>query len=76
MMQYIYFLGEGLGASHNCLLLFCRKVHCDDDDVISVAMASLRDTGFINYYGMQRFGTSTIPTHHVGRYALKGRCLS
>ena len=45
----------------------CRKVQCGDDDVINTAMASLRDLGFINYYGMQRFGTSTIPTHHVGR---------
>ena len=57
-----------LAGNHFTVVL--RKVHCDDDDVISVAMASLRDTGFINYYGMQRFGTSTIPTHHVGRCLL------
>ncbi|XP_046542705.1 pseudouridylate synthase 7 homolog [Haliotis rubra] len=25
---------------------------------------------FINYYGMQRFGTTSIPTHHVGRALL------
>ncbi|XP_014670043.1 PREDICTED: pseudouridylate synthase 7 homolog [Priapulus caudatus] len=37
---------------------------------VDEAMASLRDNGFINYYGMQRFGTTTIPTHHVGRALL------
>ncbi|KAL5517364.1 hypothetical protein EMCRGX_G002901 [Ephydatia muelleri] len=57
-----------LAGNHFTVVL--RKVRCDDDDVIGVAMASLRDTGFINYYGMQRFGTSTIPTHHVGRCLL------
>ena len=31
-------------------------------------MCSLRDVGFINYFGMQRFGTSTVPTYDIGRY--------
>ena len=39
-----------------------------DDHVIQEAMCSLRDAGFINYFGMQRFGTSTVPTYNVGRY--------
>lgn len=30
------------------------------------AVASLRERGFINYYGMQRFGTHNIMTHAVG----------
>lgn len=29
-------------------------------------MESIKSKGFINYYGMQRFGTSFIPTHAVG----------
>lgn len=29
-------------------------------------MESIKAKGFINYYGMQRFGTSFIPTHAVG----------
>jgi tRNA pseudouridine13 synthase len=33
-------------------------------------MTSLRDKGFINYFGMQRFGTSTVPTFLMGRYIL------
>ena len=34
-------------------------------------MESLRERGFINYFGMQRFGTGTIMTHEVGRAILK-----
>jgi tRNA(Glu) U13 pseudouridine synthase TruD len=32
----------------------------------------LKNKGFINYYGMQRFGTGSIPTHAVGRCVLNG----
>ncbi len=42
-----------------------RNVSCDDH-VINEVMQSLSDAGFVNYFGMQRFGTSTIPTHRVG----------
>jgi len=38
---------------------------------IEGAMQSLRDYGFINYYGMQRFGTSLVSTHTVGALLLK-----
>ncbi len=27
--------------------------------------------GFINYYGMQRFGTTSVPTYRVGLHLLK-----
>ncbi|SPO29410.1 related to PUS7 - Pseudouridine synthase [Ustilago trichophora] len=33
---------------------------------IRSSMDVLRDRGFINYFGMQRFGTGAIPTHHIG----------
>lgn len=42
-------------------------------DKIECAMKSLREKGFINYYGMQRFGTSLISTHSVGALLLNGR---
>jgi tRNA pseudouridine13 synthase len=32
----------------------------------------LKANGFINYYGMQRFGTGSISTHTVGQHVLKG----
>jgi len=44
----------------------CRNV-TGSDELIDVAMKSLRDFGFINYYGMQRFGTTRVTTHDIGR---------
>ena len=40
---------------------------------IERAMESLRERGFINYYGMQRFGTSQVSTHSVGALLLNGQ---
>ncbi|XP_062438051.1 pseudouridylate synthase 7 homolog isoform X3 [Rhea pennata] len=41
------------------------------DDQIEQAMQSLREIGFINYYGMQRFGTTAVPTYQIGRAILQ-----
>uniref|UniRef100_A0A671YUS5 Pseudouridylate synthase 7 homolog n=1 Tax=Sparus aurata TaxID=8175 RepID=A0A671YUS5_SPAAU len=41
------------------------------DEQVHKALTSLRQTGFINYYGMQRFGTTAVPTYQVGRAILK-----
>jgi tRNA pseudouridine13 synthase len=30
------------------------------------AVAALRDSGFINFFGLQRFGTGSVPTHEIG----------
>ncbi|MEQ2206191.1 hypothetical protein XENOCAPTIV_025271 [Xenoophorus captivus] len=38
------------------------------DEQVQQAMTSLKQTGFINYYGMQRFGTTAVPTQQVGSY--------
>ncbi|KAH8240158.1 hypothetical protein KR032_011730 [Drosophila birchii] len=39
---------------------------------IEVALQSLRERGFINYYGLQRFGNSaSVPTYEVGVALLK-----
>ncbi|KAK9457456.1 pseudouridine synthase [Dipodascopsis uninucleata] len=35
------------------------------------SLESLKTTGFINYYGMQRFGTHSVSTHSIGIYLLK-----
>ncbi|XP_078597162.1 pseudouridylate synthase 7 homolog [Branchiostoma floridae x Branchiostoma japonicum] len=40
---------------------------------IEAGMTSLRDYGFINYFGMQRFGTTSVPSHHVGRALLHSK---
>jgi tRNA pseudouridine13 synthase len=34
---------------------------------IEQAMKNLEQDGFINYFGMQRFGTNSIGTHAIGR---------
>ncbi|XP_015249019.1 PREDICTED: pseudouridylate synthase 7 homolog isoform X1 [Cyprinodon variegatus] len=41
------------------------------DEQVHQAMTSLRQTGFINYYGMQRFGTTAVATQQVGRAILR-----
>ena len=39
---------------------------------ISEACQKFAESGFINYYGTQRFGTGTVRTHEVGVECLKG----
>ena len=43
-----------------------RNVSCETE-AIGEAVTSLRANGFLNYFGMQRFGTSAIPTYSVGK---------
>jgi tRNA pseudouridine13 synthase len=44
------------------------------DEQIEEAMSNLREKGFINYYGLQRFGSSSsVPTPEVGRALLLGQ---
>ncbi|XP_015438631.1 PREDICTED: pseudouridylate synthase 7 homolog [Dufourea novaeangliae] len=44
------------------------------DEQIEQTMISLRDHGFINYYGLQRFGTvAAIPTYDIGKALLQGK---
>ena len=35
---------------------------------IDTIAQSLRDNGFVNYFGMQRFGVSSPGSHQIGRY--------
>lgn len=45
-----------------------------DAETIEASLTSLQCAGFINYYGMQRFGNCVaIPTHRVGLALLRGR---
>lgn len=60
-------LGE-LQGNHFTVIL--RNITGTDEQV-EQAMTSLRDIGFINYYGMQRFGTTAVPTYQVGRAILQ-----
>lgn len=47
-------------------------IHPESD--IELSLQSLKENGFINYYGLQRFGNnSTVPTHQVGLALIKGQ---
>ena len=48
-----------------------RNVDVSNQQLESV-MKSFRDTGFINYFGTQRFGTQGVPTHEIGKELLMG----
>ncbi|XP_015601850.1 pseudouridylate synthase 7 homolog isoform X2 [Cephus cinctus] len=59
--------------SGNRFRIALRNVTGTDED-IEKAMTSLRDRGFINYYGLQRFGTvAAIPTHEIGKALLQSK---
>ncbi|XP_074235376.1 pseudouridylate synthase 7 homolog isoform X3 [Saimiri boliviensis] len=60
-------LGE-LQGNHFTVVL--RNITGTDEQV-QQAMNSLKEIGFINYYGMQRFGTTAVPTYQVGRAILQ-----
>lgn len=45
-----------------------------EPSVIDQSLTSLRENGFINYYGLQRFGNSAVtPTHQIGLALLRGK---
>lgn len=58
----------------NQFALAIRGLPDDDqvsDDEIRRAVDSWAQRGFINYFGLQRFGTKSIPTHEIGRAILQ-----
>ncbi|KAK3747764.1 hypothetical protein QZH41_008791 [Actinostola sp. cb2023] len=52
--------------SGNHFVITLRNVGGKQEEV-EEAMTSLKDIGFINYFGLQRFGTAAVPTHHIGK---------
>lgn len=42
------------------------------NQVVGTAIRNLQERGFLNYYGMQRFGTFGVGTHAVGLQILQG----
>ncbi|XP_024962160.1 multisubstrate pseudouridine synthase 7 isoform X2 [Cynara cardunculus var. scolymus] len=47
-------------------------VVADSEDTVKAAADALGKHGFINYFGMQRFGTGSVPTHLIGSKLLRG----
>lgn len=56
--------------SGNHFIITLRDVQGERED-IEQAMTSLKEVGFINYYGLQRFGTSAVPTHYIGEILIE-----
>ncbi|WJX85532.1 tRNA pseudouridine(13) synthase [Trifolium repens] len=62
-------LGQLLG---NRFTITLRGVVADSVDTIKAAADSLGQHGFINYFGLQRFGSGSVPTHFIGAALLRG----
>lgn len=58
--------------SGNRFTLILRSVE-GEDGAIEAAVESLKAHGFINYYGLQRFGTMAVKSHDVGIKLLQGK---
>ncbi|EER99758.1 hypothetical protein BDA96_02G406400 [Sorghum bicolor] len=69
------YVKEGLTLGQlrgNRFAITLRNVIAESDDVINAAVNGLSKNGFINYYGLQRFGSGSVPTHFVGAALLRG----
>lgn len=56
----------------NRFRIVLRNVKASDDE-IKTSMENFREMGFINYFGLQRFGNcASIPTYKIGIEILKG----
>ncbi|XP_066362055.1 uncharacterized protein [Miscanthus floridulus] len=56
----------------NRFAITLRGVTAESEDMIKNAVDGLGKNGFINYYGLQRFGSGSVPTHLVGAALLRG----
>ncbi|RKF62237.1 Multisubstrate pseudouridine synthase 7 [Erysiphe neolycopersici] len=75
-------LGELKGNLFTITLRDCHFIHDDPKDVskrykkihdvLDIRCKTLASSGFINYYGLQRFGTFDIGTHIIGKFILQG----
>lgn len=55
----------------NRFVLVLRNIQGSTDEEINASLNLLKETGFVNYYGLQRFGTSSTGTHEVGIHVLR-----
>lgn len=62
-------LGDLQGNRFTLVLRGVREV---PQNLIEDAILNLKTYGFINYYGLQRFGSGASPTHHTGFALLRG----
>ncbi|ORX91128.1 pseudouridine synthase, partial [Basidiobolus meristosporus CBS 931.73] len=58
--------------SGNRFVITIRELEAESMEMVDRELTALRDRGFINYFGMQRFGARAVPTHVVGKHLLLG----
>ncbi|KAG0556562.1 hypothetical protein KC19_11G062700 [Ceratodon purpureus] len=58
--------------SGNRFTITLRGVVAENDSIVENAVKALGESGFINYFGLQRFGSGSIATHSVGAALLRG----
>ncbi|XP_074328781.1 multisubstrate pseudouridine synthase 7-like [Apium graveolens] len=56
----------------NKFTITLRGVTADSDDTIKASADALGRQGFINYFGLQRFGSGSVPTHVIGAALFRG----
>ncbi|KAL9225491.1 hypothetical protein vseg_001408 [Gypsophila vaccaria] len=69
------YVTEGLQLgqlSGNRFTVTLRGVVADSEDTIRASADALGKHGFVNYFGLQRFGSGSIPTHLIGAALLRG----
>ncbi|KAL2345777.1 hypothetical protein Fmac_007062 [Flemingia macrophylla] len=62
-------LGQLLG---NRFTITLRGIVAESEDTIKASADALGKHGFINYFGLQRFGSGSVPTHLIGAALLRG----
>nr|CCA17507.1 tRNA pseudouridine synthase D (TruD) putative [Albugo laibachii Nc14] len=61
-------LGD-LNGNHFSITI--RDVCSSSETVLHDAISAWKEHGYINYFGLQRFGTRSIPTHEIGQALLR-----
>ncbi|KAK4339529.1 hypothetical protein RND71_040991 [Anisodus tanguticus] len=56
----------------NRFTITLRGVSAESEDIIKASAVALGEHGFMNYFGLQRFGSSSVPTHLIGAALLRG----
>lgn len=69
-------LGMLNGNQFSVVLRFLKNINNNTEkdikSIVSFSVNSLKEKGFINYYGMQRFGSGHVPTHLIGKELING----
>ncbi|CAG9463675.1 unnamed protein product [Pedinophyceae sp. YPF-701] len=62
-------LGDHTGNRFKVVL---RAIQGASRDEVEACLRAVRDRGFLNYFGLQRFGVGEVPTHLVGAALARG----